>query len=138
VLVADDGHVTLAGFGLATAPSIPRRRSEATGRLRSIDFRALSPEAAFGRPMSPAADLYGLGMLLATIVRGRHPVVEADSDLQIIEAIRAGRLELPEGTPLADLIRRTVVIDPQTRPSIAEFRAALGPADRAALVQLVR
>jgi tetratricopeptide (TPR) repeat protein len=75
VLVTDDGTVKLVDFGVATL-----RTDMYATPLESplVGPKALTPgyappEQVRGEPLSAAADVYALGVLLHVLVTGRHP-----------------------------------------------------------------
>jgi len=120
VLLAPDGVVKVADFGLA----------EAVG-YSSPHY--LSPEQAQARPALPASDLYALGVILYEMLADAVPF---DSTVpQIVLLKHAGeapppprRLRPTLPTGIQDVILRALAKHPDDRwPSPAEMSAALEP-----------
>ena len=70
VLIADDGRVKLTDFGIA--------RNVADAPMTSAGLvlgspAYIAPEVAAGQPVTPAADLWGLGATLFAAIEGRPP-----------------------------------------------------------------
>lgn len=125
VLVRDDGHVTLAGLGDATAPGVPPPGQNTYGHL-AFNFRYFSPEQAFARqPITAATDVFSLAVLLATVALGRHPLRYVETDYAVVQAIRDHAYDVPDDTPLLRLLRTAIVADPAARPTAAELAAGL-------------
>lgn len=70
VLVTENGDVKVADFGIAKA-------TDATAMTQTSfvlgTVRYLSPEQAMGQPVSPAGDLYSLGVVLYEMLTGEVP-----------------------------------------------------------------
>lgn len=140
VLLREDGHVTLAGFGSATGPDLPTSSPTRGFGLTRHRFRHMSHEQVRGLPLSPATDLFSLAIVLATIALGRHPLPLFDSDFDTLVAIRDHRFDLPTTTPLLQLLATAIVPDAAARPTAAALGAALaalGPRDPERIAQLV-
>jgi hypothetical protein len=78
ILVDRDGHAKLLDFGVATleatdAEAAPTR----TGAALTPEYAA--PEQISGEPITPATDVYALGVLLFQLMAGRHPTADADA-----------------------------------------------------------
>ena len=70
LLVTEDGTLKVADFGIAHA--IGGTRVTAVGTvLGTVAY--LSPEQAFGEPVTPASDLYSLGACLYELIAGQPP-----------------------------------------------------------------
>lgn len=71
VILGDDGEITLVGLGNAG------RRGEAPTSLRSVTLDGWSPPETereqSGRYVTPRADIFSMGMLLAWLVTGEAP-----------------------------------------------------------------
>jgi eukaryotic-like serine/threonine-protein kinase len=72
ILLADDGTVKVADFGIAMALADSATRLTATGQLIGTP-KYLAPECVAGQPASPASDLYSLGAVLYECLAGQAP-----------------------------------------------------------------
>lgn len=122
------GRVVLMDFG--SVKELPRGVPEHTRRMRGTP-RSMAPEALRGERIGPAADVYGLGVLLYRLVSGRDPI-EAKSIAELIDAHQANsRVPLRErcaNLPAAfeQVVERALDTDPAKRPkSMQAFRRAL-------------
>jgi serine/threonine-protein kinase len=126
VIVAATGHATLIDLGLA-------RRIEETAAMRSVvGTPSHMPPEAFqsALKLTPAADAYGLGVMLYQLLVGTLPF-EDDDPMQLA----AAHLETPPPslrerlphvpTRLARLLRRLLSKEPLRRPAMDELIATL-------------
>jgi hypothetical protein len=102
LLVADDGRVKIADFGVARVIGKATRRGVATAAGASIGTPAyVAPEVALGGTLSPATDLYSLGLVVWELLTGRGPFEDsvgsaavlyrqAYEDVPAVETVVAG------------------------------------------------
>jgi eukaryotic-like serine/threonine-protein kinase len=131
VLVDRDGRARVADFGIARAGA--SEITPAGSVLGTAQY--LSPEQAQGREVTPASDLYSIGVVLYEALTGRLPF-EAETPVavalkQISERPRPPRELNPEVSPALDaVVLRALAKDPANRYSSAgEFRRALDAAE---------
>jgi len=70
VLVSVDGEVRLTGFGLGKI--VGRTPDTAVGKIKGTPG-FMAPEQTRGEPVTPKADVYGLGLLVWSLLAGRRP-----------------------------------------------------------------
>ncbi len=77
VVLEKSGNILLAGFGLARSADSPMTASGIAGVPAYM-----APEAIRGETVTPATDLYSLGVVLYELVAGRHPFLNPGESLQ--------------------------------------------------------
>jgi serine/threonine-protein kinase len=126
VFVTRVGEVKVLDFGIASAAG---EAALTTGDLLGT-AAYLAPERALGRPATPAADVYALGVLVYELLAGRRPF-QADSDIELAMAHLNARPEpLDQVAPwvpasLAAACAQAMAKDPSARPPSAAAFAAL-------------
>jgi len=125
VLVADDGRIKLTDFGIA------RNTADAPMTTTGLVLGSpayIAPEVAAGRPVTPAADLWGLGATLYAAVEGQPPYnVEGDA-VKTVSAVVDGEVPRPsQQGPVCDVIAALMVKDPAGRMPLDEARRRLRP-----------
>ncbi|MFD8483342.1 serine/threonine-protein kinase [Kitasatospora sp. NPDC059673] len=124
ILLADDGRVLLADFGIAVQQH--QTALTASGMfVGSVDY--IAPERAQGGPADPAGDLFSLGATLYQAVEGRLPF-RRDTPVGTLTAVL---FEPPApcvlAGPLTPLIDGLLAKDPAARLDGARAAAMLAP-----------
>lgn len=136
LLVRADGVVKVTDFGIAHALGSSGELAEPGGRTVVGTAYYLSPEQAAGRAVSPASDVYSLGVVAHECLAGTRPF--PGNDAAVIAAAHLYEpppplpAEVPEG--VRDLIASALAKSPADRPADAGTfgRAALALAAQAA------
>ena len=115
VFFSGTGEVKLGDFGVATSDraNIGPGEGIAAGKLSY-----LSPEQTRGEKLTPASDLWAVGVMLHELVVGFHPFAkEGASEQAIMAAIRSSKLQVPDyvDKPLAAVIARALATDTKLR-----------------------
>ena len=142
IMVREDGYVKILDFGLARIVLIG---SSATAKAETEEItssgviagtlRYMSPEQARGDALSPATDIFSLGLVFYELFTGMHPF-EAASQLATLHAIVAEpALPLSHRRPgippqLDALALGMLEKDARLRPTAAEVHAALASLGR--------
>jgi hypothetical protein len=118
LLLTPDGTVKITDFGIARATdSVPLTL---TGAIMGTAYY-ISPEQASGQSVTPASDVYSLGVVAYECLSGRRPF---DGNTPVSVALAQVREEppaLPPGIPepVAALVMRMLAKDPADRPASA-------------------
>ncbi len=118
ILVTPDGAVKVTDFGIARATNaVPLTR---TGAIMGTAYY-ISPEQASGRPVTPASDVYSLGIVAYECLTGRRPF-DGDTPVsvalaQVSQEPPALPADLPD--PVRELVMRMLAKDPAARPASA-------------------
>lgn len=115
VFFSGEGDVKLGDFGVASSSQVGIGPAEGTAAGK---LSYLSPEQTRGEALSPASDLWAVGVMLHEVVVGYHPFQkEGASEQQIMAAIRNPKLSIPDyvDKPLAAVIIKALSPDLKTR-----------------------
>jgi serine/threonine-protein kinase len=118
LLLTPDGTVKITDFGIARATnSVPLTL---TGAIMGTAYY-ISPEQASGESVTPASDVYSLGIVAYECLTGRRPF---DGNTPVNVALAQVREEppaLPAGIPepVAALVMQMLAKDPADRPASA-------------------
>jgi serine/threonine protein kinase len=124
VFFAGSGAVKLGDYGVAKsrAANIGPRDGLTAGKLNY-----LSPEQTRGEALTPASDLFSLGVVMHELLFGQQPF-RGDDVKSVVSAIRSAKLHLPDGTDkaLVQILKRALSPDLGHRYKTAgEFAGAL-------------
>ena len=118
LLLRPDGRLSVTDFGIAhaTGAAALTRTGQVVGTAAY-----LSPEQAAGRPVSPATDLYALGVVAHECLSGVRPFERDDPVAVLLAHLQAPPPPLPPDVPepVADLVHRLLAKDPADRPASA-------------------
>ena len=123
VLLADDGRVKVADFGLARAVSAETQHT-ATGGILIGTVSYLSPELVVDGKADARSDVYAAGVLIYEMLTGRKPH-EGDSPIQVAykhvhEDVPPPSHEIPGIPSYVDaLVARATARDRELRPADA-------------------
>jgi eukaryotic-like serine/threonine-protein kinase len=94
VLVREDGQLKLVDFGIAKLLEADDEGAEEAATVltregdRALTPKFAAPEQVAGQPITTSTDVYSLGVLLYTLLSGRHPFEEASqSSLELMKAV---------------------------------------------------
>ncbi|WP_030827584.1 MULTISPECIES: serine/threonine protein kinase [Streptomyces] len=120
ILIGSEGP-WIIDFGIA-------RAADSTQLTRSGGFigtpQFMSPEHANGQDLTPATDVFSLGLIAAVAATGRHPYGDAGS-LTLATKIANSEFRPPDLTaypePLRAVLERTLAADAAARPTPSEL-----------------
>ncbi len=122
LLVAGDGRVKIADFGVARALNKAATRAVVTVAGTTIGTPTyMSPEQALGTTLTPATDLYSLGVVSWEMLTGQVPFEETDTPVAVLYR------HVHEPVP------SVLTVNPDVDPAIAawlERMLAKAPEDR--------
>jgi len=124
IFFAGSGDVKLGDYGVAKSrtSNIGPRDGLTAGKLNY-----LSPEQTRGEALTPASDLFSLGVVMHEVLYGQPPF-QGDDVKAVVSAIRSAKLHLPDKTDkaLIQIFKRALSPDLGHRYKTAgEFAGAL-------------
>lgn len=123
LLVADDGTVKIADFGISRATG---DSALTQGGLVSGTPMFLAPEIARGEEPTPDSDVFSLGATLYDAVEGAPPFGDDENPIALLHRVAAGEVPEPEHAgPLAPVLMAMLRPDPAQRPSTVQVVTAL-------------
>ncbi|WP_244224372.1 serine/threonine protein kinase [Corallococcus sicarius] len=135
VRIARDGTVKLTHFGAAYSHLVGREETQ--GRLLKGDVAYASPEYLRGEALTPASDLFSLGLSLLELATGRHLFQDAMEGVAKEDGPARHGLQVEEepSLPLTCMLEQVQRYTPQ---DVARAVAGLPVAFGAALQQSLR
>ncbi|MDY7093313.1 MAG: serine/threonine-protein kinase [Acidobacteriota bacterium] len=105
ILITADGTPKLLDFGIAKLlnPELFAASPDATSKVRLLTPTYASPEQILGHPVSTAADVYSLGVVLYLLLTGRSPYTStAESPTKLARWITSVKVLKPSERVLQD------------------------------------
>ncbi len=120
ILVGSEGP-WIIDFGIARAADATQL-TRSGGLIGTPQF--MSPEHANGQDLTPATDIFSLGLIAAVAATGRHPYGDAGS-ITLATKIANSEFRPPDLTaypePLRTVLERTLAADAAARPTPSEL-----------------
>jgi serine/threonine-protein kinase len=125
LLVAEDGTVKVADFGIASVPGQGATTLTATGQIIGSS-RYLAPERARGGRAGQPSDVYALGCVLYQLVTGQPPFTADNPTAILYQHVDTDPVppsaERPElAGAFEQVLLRMLAKDPAERPTAAEI-----------------
>ena len=122
ILLDPDGHAYLSDFGIARSDG--DLRLTRTGCIVGT-AAYLSPEQVRGESVTPACDIYALGLTLLELFTGRTEYAGLAVESAVARLSRSPVVPEALPTPWQDLLRAMTASDPTDRPDAAQVNRTL-------------
>jgi serine/threonine protein kinase len=124
ILLGPDDHATLSDFGVA-GPTQTRRRDLTHRTVTQGTPPYLSPEQVRGRRITPATDVYALGLVLLECLTGVRAFPGTPEASALARLERGPRVPSTVPADLGRLVRDMTEPDPVRRPTAGQVAARL-------------
>jgi serine/threonine protein kinase len=123
ILIGHDGVVRLADFGIARLLADPDGHTAGGTTIGTAAY--IAPEQVRGETVTPASDIYSLGLVLLEALTGQraYPGGPMESALARLDVAPLIPVSLPTGWPA--LLTQLTDVDPARRPSADEILPVL-------------
>src|SRR4051794_21489896 len=124
ILIRPDGNVSITDFGIARATNEPSHLTRTGLVIGTAHY--LPPEQAAGKPITPASDLYALGVVAYECLSGKRPFAGDNAVNVAVAHLREEPPPLPGDVPepVRALVMSLLAKDPLARPARAAHVAA--------------
>src|SRR3954471_7527707 len=131
ILIRPDDSVSITDFGIARATNDPSHLTRTGLVIGTAHY--LPPEQAAGKPITPASDLYALGVVAYECLSGARPFAGDNAVHVAVAHLREEPPPLPDDIPepVRHLVMSLLSKDPLARPARAADVAAAARALRA-------
>ena len=130
VLLAGDGRALLTDFGIARLLSVDAHHTRTGTTVGSAPY--LAPEQVRGDQISPAVDIYALGLTLLEALTGRRCYPGPPMEAALARLHRSPEVPCSLPAPWPAMLSAMTVLAPEDRPTAAQvaegLRALTGPA----------
>ena len=123
VLLGTDGRARLADFGIARLIGDTVRHTKTGHAIGTPAY--LSPEQVRGDEVSPASDVYSLGLVLLEALTGERAYPGSPTEAALVRLSKQPHVPETLPGPWRDLLTRMTAIEPGDRPAAEEVAAAL-------------
>ena len=123
VLLGSDGRARLADFGIARLIGDTVRHTKTGHAIGTPAY--LSPEQVLGNEVTPAADVYSLGLVLLEALTGERAYPGSPTEAALVRLSKPPTVPESLPGPWRDLLTRMTAIEPGDRPTADEVAAAL-------------
>ena len=133
----EDETLVVLDFGLARDDGLKEARKTRTGKITGTP-QYMAPEYIQFQRVSPALDVYQMGLILCEALIGQA-VVDDSNPYNCMVAHCEGSMEIPDdllASPLGPVLEKAMAIDPDARyVDAGEFRDAVDAVDPAAVAR---
>jgi serine/threonine protein kinase len=123
VLLDADDRVTLTDFGIARLMSETTRHTATGVTLGTAAY--LAPEQVRGEEVTPASDVYSLGLLLLEALTGERAYQGLPVEAALARLTTPPNIPDTVPSPWHELLRAMTALDPTDRPSAGQVAASL-------------